>query len=216
MTRPLAEIACRLSRPRVLATWIFDRLFDRVLDRRFGINSSFRASLTSLRLEAPDRAGYQPVSYLDFEVLMHAIDVNGIFVDFGSGAGRCVCLASQYPFEAVVGVELSDVLCAAARRNVIAAGVDGQIVCADATQFSIPPRATTFAFINPFRGRTMQSVLFNIRQSANKYPRSVTVLAYGSPVDFEFFDQFKRTEGFRMVRQVDLPTGCVAMIFENI
>jgi hypothetical protein len=215
MTSPTAEIRYRLSRPRVLATWVFDRLFDRVFDKRHGIRTSTRVSLSSLNLDAPDRAGYQPVSYLDFPVMMRAIEPSGTFVDFGSGAGRCVYLASRYPFSRVIGVELSDVLCSAARRNIGVADSGVQIECADATAFAIPPDATIFAFNNPFRGEILRAVLQNIASSVKQYPRQVTLLAYGSPVDCEFFDVFRKAERFRIVRQIELPTGCIGMVIAN-
>lgn len=216
MTSPIAEITCRLSRPRTLATWAFDRLFDRLLDRRFGINSSKRLSLSSLGLEAPDRAGYQAISYLDFPALMKGVEPRGTFIDFGSGAGRCICLASQYAFERVIGVELSESLCAVARRNIKARGiVKAQLECGDAGTFSIPSEATTFMFVNPFRGQIMRNVLANIVRSAEKHPRRVTALAYGSPVDPRFFEPFQTAIGLQKIRQVALPTGCVGMVFEN-
>jgi len=216
MTSRIAEITCRLPRLRTLATWVFDRLFDGLLDRRFGISSSKRLSLSSLGLAAPDRAGYQPISYLDFAPLMKGVEPRGAFVDFGSGAGRCICLASQYAFERVIGVELSELLCAVARRNIEARGiVKARIECADAATFSIPPEATTFIFVNPFRGQIMRNVLANIVRSAKKHPRRVTILAYGSPVDPKFFEPFHRAIGLHKMRQIVLPTGCVGMVFEN-
>ncbi len=216
MTSPIAEFTCRLSRPRTLTTWVFDRLFDWLLDKRFGIDSSKRLSLSSLGLEAPDRVQYQAISYLDFATLIKGVEPRGAFIDFGCGAGRCVCLASQYAFPAVIGVELSESLCATARRNIETRGISkAQIECGDATTFSIPPEATTFFFFNPFRGQILRTVLANIMQSAEKYPRGVTVLAYGSPVDPEFFEPFQTAVGLRLLQRIALPTGCVGMVFEN-
>jgi hypothetical protein len=216
MTRPIAEITCRLQRPRALATWAFDRLFDRLLDKRFGINSSRRLSLSSLGLEAPDRAGYQAISYLDFPFLIEGVEPRGTFIDFGAGAGRCVCLASRHAFQAVIGVELSEMLCTMARHNIEARKINNaRIECGDATAFAIPPEATTFAFFNPFRGQIMRAVLGNIMWSVENRPRRVTVLACGSPVDPEFFEPLQTTAGLQMVRQIVLPTGCVGMVFEN-
>jgi SAM-dependent methyltransferase len=216
MTKPIAEIACRLSRPQTLVIWVFDRFFDRLLDKRFGINSSRRISLSSLGLDAPDRIDYQAISYLDFAPLMKTIEARGTFVDFGCGAGRCVCLASQYPFEHVIGVELSESLCMAARRNVKARGiVNAHIECVDAVTFVIPPEATTFHFFHPFRGETLRTVLANIMRSTFEHPRKITILVCGSPVDREFFEIFNRYVGLKLARQLTLPTGCMGMIFTN-
>ena len=216
MSSPIAEITCRLAWPRTLGTWVFDRLFDWLLDKRFGINSSKRMSLASLGIEAPDRVPYQPISYLDFPPLIEAIEPRGTFVDFGAGAGRCVCLASEYGFEAVIGVDLSKSLCEVARRNIESRQiVKARIACGDATTFPIPPEATIFFFNNPFRGPILRTVLENILQSAEKHPRPMTILAYGSPVDPEFFEVFQTTGRLRLIRKIVLPTGCLGMVFEN-
>jgi hypothetical protein len=212
----LAEITYRIQRPRTLVTWAFDRLFDRLLDKRFGISSSRRLSLSSLGLEAPDRVGHHAVSYLDFPRLIKGVERRGTFIDFGAGAGRCVCLASRHGFQQVIGVELSEMLCTMARRNIEARKINNvRIECADATAFTIPPEATTFTFINPFRGPILRSVLGNIMWSVESHRRRVTVLACGSPADPAFFEPFQTAAGLQMVRRIVLPTGCLGMVFEN-
>jgi predicted RNA methylase len=216
MVGPLAEIGCRIRRPRTLATWLIDRLFDHVFDQCFGISSSTRASLSSLNLEAVDRAGYQAISYLDFPRLIDGVNADGIFIDFGSGAGRCVCLAAQQSFERVIGVELSESLCGLARANIRTRRItNAQIECADATAYQIPPEATVFCFNNPFRGKILEAVLANIIRSAAEHSRAVTVLASGSPIDAEFFRQFQEAQGLQLCWRTILPTGCIGMVFMN-
>ena len=39
------------------------------------------------------------------------------FVDFGSGKGRTLLIASHYPWRKVIGVEVSPTLCAVSRNN---------------------------------------------------------------------------------------------------
>ena len=216
MISPLAEICSRIRRPRTLATWIIDRLFDHLFDQCFGINSSTRVSLTSLGLHASDRAGYQAISYLDFPRLIDGVKPQGTFIDFGSGAGRCVCLTSQHAFDHVIGVELSESLCALARSNIEARKIANvHVECADAATYQIPPEATVFSFNNPFRGGTLKAVLANIIRSAEEHPRLVTVLACGSPVDSEFFEPFQEEKGLHLCWQTVLPTGCIGMVFVN-
>ncbi|MFQ5628928.1 MAG: hypothetical protein ACE5I1_09225 [bacterium] len=41
----------------------------------------------------------------------------GVFYDLGSGKGRILCLMSRLPFRRVVGIELFEDLCIAARKN---------------------------------------------------------------------------------------------------
>src|SRR5688572_23182425 len=64
-----------------------------------------------------------------------------VFVDVGSGAGRVVLLAAEYPFKRVVGVELAPSLHALAEANIKALPAEMrragavQLECGDATTF---------------------------------------------------------------------------------
>src|SRR5206468_1648251 len=69
---------------------------------------------------------------------------NFVFLDLGSGKGRALLLASQFPFSAVIGVELSRNLHAVACRNI--KKYKGEFrccqrvssICTDAGEFELP------------------------------------------------------------------------------
>jgi len=87
------------------------------------------------------------------------------FVDLGAGMGRAMLLASEYPFRAVVGVELHPTLARIARRNMARWRASGRarapmrLVCSDATAFD-PPAGPCVAFLfNPFGAPVLRRVL---------------------------------------------------------
>ncbi len=143
-----------------------------------------------------------------------------VFLDFGAGMGRAVCLAATYPFRSVIGVEISEELSDIARANLARIRHklrcdDVQIATADATRFPVPREATLIYFFNPFRGRLMATILANIAQSLRENPRRVTLLCYGSPADDDLLSPFREAQWLGLKSQSSLPTGCIVAFFEN-
>jgi predicted RNA methylase len=87
------------------------------------------------------------------------------FIDLGSGMGRAVLLAAEYPFRAVIGVELHPTLARISRKNMAlwrAAGraqAPMRVVCCDAAEFE-PPAGPCVAFMfNPFGAPVLRRLL---------------------------------------------------------
>jgi predicted RNA methylase len=108
-----------------------------------------------------------------------------VFVDVGSGAGRVVLMASEYPFKAVIGIELSPELHAVAQANLRSFPAarrrawDTRLVCGDATTYSLPPDPVLLYLYNPFGVAPMRRFLANVESSlvGRHHPLSI-VLAY--------------------------------------
>jgi SAM-dependent methyltransferase len=87
------------------------------------------------------------------------------FVDLGAGMGRALLLASEFPFRAVVGVELNPSLARMARKNVAhwkAAGLASasvRVVCRDAVAFKLPAGPCVVFMFNPFGAPLMRRLL---------------------------------------------------------
>lgn len=176
------------------------RYLDRRFDRRFGVET-----LEALTPEAmfpedevpPDVHRYQPVSVLDFEEMMKAVDVpheDYVFLDLGSGKGKALMLASGYGFERIVGVELSRRLHDVAEANLAAfAEKTGrstifELHCGDATEIEWP-RGNLFVFLfNPFTRAKLESVLGRLERAQQDDPRRLVVLCRRSRA----FDLFER------------------------
>ena len=117
-----------------------------------------------------------------------------IFVDMGSGKGRALLLASQYPFKGIIGVELSENLHRIACRNIQIFKDEGQqcnkiqSLCLDVADYEIPKEKIVFYLFNPFDGHIMRSLLLNIEDSIHRYPRDIYI-AYLKPLHRDVFDR---------------------------
>jgi predicted RNA methylase len=109
------------------------------------------------------------------------------FLDLGSGKGRTLLMASDYPFRRIVGVELLPSLDQIAKENIRQYKNDSQkcfaleSICADATRFSLPDEPLVVFLFNPFPESGLRRVVVNLEQSAREHPRAVYVL-YHNPL----------------------------------
>lgn len=165
---------------------------DHVFDVLNGTDTARRVPQRDLAVASTHVEGardYVPTRGRAFNKLMRRIRYpeGGVLIDFGSGKGKILLLASRYGFRRVVGVEFSEQLCALAKRNikvfgqrnVIAAEIE--VVCADAANYAIPDDANVFFMFNPFGMTVMEAVMKNIQESLNRNPRSIWMI-YSDPV----------------------------------
>lgn len=202
--------------------WLADRIGDRYLDRKFGIASFPRRSLAEFGLDCPDCTDYQPVSYPDFRKLLDAVDVGSsdVFLDFGSGMGRALCLAAQYPFRSVIGVEMSSQLCGIAIQNIEQVKLkllckDVQVVNTNATNYEIPQHVSVVYFFNPFGGSVLSKVLDNVRSSLCAAPRRLIILFYGTASSAAFRLEASTRDWLALQSELMLPTGTIGLVYTN-
>ena len=109
------------------------------------------------------------------------------FIDLGSGKGRTLLMASDYPFRRIVGVELLQSLHRIAQENLRLYKSKAQkcfaleSVCSDATAFVFPDGPLVVYLFNPFPESGMRRVLANLEESLRARPRPVYVL-YHNPL----------------------------------
>jgi hypothetical protein len=170
--------------------WFFDRAFD----RRFGTNTSQRIDLDALAIGSRNREHgvyYEATPTKVFKHIISNLKVapyeEFVFVDFGSGKGRTLLLASDFPFKEIVGVEFSPVLHGIAQNNISIYRSRNQksfnlkSVCVDAVEYSLPNENMLIYFYNPFRGPVMSKVLHNIKKSVAENRKKV-ILVYYNPL----------------------------------
>ena len=108
------------------------------------------------------------------------------FIDLGSGKGRTLLMASDYPFCHILGVELLPQLHAIAQSNIASYKKDSQLcfalksICADARDFAFPAEPTVLYLYNPLPAFGLGIVLENMKQSLQDFPRPLYVL-YHNP-----------------------------------
>jgi SAM-dependent methyltransferase len=146
------------------------------------------------RLLGAFHSPYQPTEPALFHEMLDALRQQArlhfrdfTFIDLGSGKGRTLLLASDYPFRRIVGVELLPALHQIAQENLQKYGSESQkcfaleSICADATAFSFPAEPTVLYLFNPFPESGLQHTLANLEQSLRQNPRPVYVL-YHNPL----------------------------------
>lgn len=108
------------------------------------------------------------------------------FIDYGSGKGRALLLASEYPFHKIVGLEFSPELHETAVANLRNFKSEQQKCRAiepcltDFTEYDLPPEPLFLFFFDPCDAALFQRTLKTIEQSVRKQPRLV-YLAYVGP-----------------------------------
>lgn len=176
-----------------VANWVLPsryraRRHDREFDARFGVETSGIIELERLQVKSRNRSHgvrYEQTKPEAFATLMKPLRIrfeDFTFVDFGSGKGRALLLAAEYPFRRIIGVEFAVELHEAAQRNIARYHSPTQrcrameVYCQDAAEFAVPPEPTVFYFYNPFDAAVMAKVLANIRASLESHPRPVFIL----------------------------------------
>ena len=163
---------------------------DRQFDRRFGTDTSGRIELDGLTVLGKNKASgvyYEPTPTELFRFFLENTSVDHTkftFVDLGSGTGRVLLLASDYPFASIIGVEFAKELHARATANVAVYKsarrrcFNVKSVNADATAFELPAAPLFIYAYNPFDEKVMTAVLRNLILSLEKVPRDVVLLYY--------------------------------------
>ena len=133
--------------------------------------------------------GYQPSDPQIFREMMKQIpvDLRGYaFIDLGSGKGRALLLAREYPFARIVGMELLPELHEVAQRNIGANLPEAErgrfeLLCGDAREYDFPAGPIFLYLFDPFPGSILAEVLANLERSLDSDPRPV-IIGYQNPV----------------------------------
>jgi len=128
---------------------------------------------------------YAPIEPGRFQAILASLALkfeDFVFVDFGSGKGRALLLAAEFPFRKIVGVEFSPELHAAAKTNLAAdrgfrRRCDSvEPVCMDFLEFSLPPTPSVLFFFNPCDEVVLAKMVRKIAQSIEASPRELYVV----------------------------------------
>jgi SAM-dependent methyltransferase len=133
--------------------------------------------------------GYSGISPSVFRQALDRLDLDWTrftFVDVGSGKGRALMLALHYPFQRVIGIELSADLARISKRNLAHFSAERplcapvEVVEADAVVFPLPLEPLVIFLFHPFAQPVMVSFLEHLRSSLQERPREV-YLVYADP-----------------------------------
>lgn len=172
--------------------FLFFKFMDDRFDRRYGTDTSAIVEVENLQIDSVNQRYsicYQATTKKIFNKMINSASSNFneyVFVDFGSGKGRVLLLASKFPFRKIVGVEFSRKLHIIARHNInLFLDKTGQIDnfelhFMDVTQFVLPPQKIMLFLYNPFQATVMKTVLDNLASSYAENPRDIIIL-YRNP-----------------------------------
>jgi SAM-dependent methyltransferase len=133
---------------------------------------------------------YQPTEPAVFTEMMASLKVdfkNFTFIDVGSGKGRVLLMAADYPFRRILGIELLPALNCVAQENLSAYKSDSQrcfaleTVCGDAREFIFPAEPIVLYLFNPLPESGLREVMANLDRSLHQCPR-VVYLLYHNPL----------------------------------
>jgi SAM-dependent methyltransferase len=209
MFRTARLIASKIVRAlrREGIAWTIRRAFDEIarlaremiFDLRFGVDTAGSVNLSDLQIFSASREYGNDYSAVDPRVLRQAINNLGIayqefvFVDFGSGKGRALLVASEFPFKRIIGVEFAPQLHTIAQENIRKYKSKKQrckmieALCMDAASYPILPENVVFYIFNSFQASVMHQVLTNIRLSLENHPRKIFIV-YRNPICHDLLD----------------------------
>jgi SAM-dependent methyltransferase len=200
------EGSVRATRRLLCVLWEFvrdstpDRLRSRFGDADYDwdhrVNTTSGAVGWRDRLLGQFHSEYQPTEpaafheMLDFLQAQAQIDLRDfIFIDLGSGKGRTLLMASDYPFQRIIGVELLPALHQIAVDNLAKYKSDTQkcfaleSICVDATLFPFPDDPLVLYMFNPLPEPGLRRVIANLGRSLQAHRRPVYVLYHNPLLD---------------------------------
>jgi SAM-dependent methyltransferase len=148
--------------------------------------------LSDLDISSPnwiDGRDYSAIEPDRFASVLNSLEIDFTdytFIDFGSGKGRALLLASEFPFKKIIGLEFSEELHRVAEENIrryrsaTQRCSNIQPIAIDFTAFVLPPEPLVLFFFDPCLIRVFAQVLTRIRESLTETPRPL-YLCYVAP-----------------------------------
>jgi len=169
------------------------RFGDADYDWDYRVNTTSGAVGWRDRLLGVLHSPYQPTEPGLFHEMIEMLQQNGLdlseftFIDLGSGKGRTLLMASDFPFRRIVGVELLPSLHRIAQENLAHYQNRSQqcraiqALCGDATAFVFPEEPILLYLFNPFPESGLRKTILNLASSLQSHPRAAYVL-YHNPL----------------------------------
>jgi hypothetical protein len=189
------------TRELALALWEFlrdstparlrSRFGDADYDWDYRVNTTSGAVGWRERLLGSFTSAYQPTDPAGFHEMLGTLErttrlnfAEFTFIDLGSGKGRTLLMASDYPFRRITGVELLPALHQLAQQNLAQYKSDSQkcfvleSMCADAGEFNFPAGPLLIYLFNPFPESVLRLVMANLRRALHDSPRAAYLIYY--------------------------------------
>jgi SAM-dependent methyltransferase len=155
---------------------------------------------------------YQPTDAALFREMMASLPIDFsqfTFVDLGSGKGRTLLMASDYPFRRIIGIEILPELHKVAQENLSRYASETQkcfaleTICGDATDFPFPTEPLVIYFFNPLPEAGLKRVWARLESSLKAHPRPVYAL-YHNPLLEQVLSESKKFAKIGGTRQYSI------------
>jgi SAM-dependent methyltransferase len=163
---------------------------DGSFDRRHGTDTAGMVPTVDLDIE-DDSTKWQSNLYLGSPArvtrhLIRSLAINPgdfTFVDYGSGKGRVLFAAADFPFKKVVGVEISQALHAVAEQNLVsyrgaALASEIELWCGNALDYPLPAGDLVLHMYHPFGPDILKEMLQVIEQAKRAEPGRRILVPY--------------------------------------
>ena len=165
---------------RAVEDWWFDTT------RRVQTAGTERRTRADIAGDHSDSNVYGPVRVANARAALRDLPIKDFskyrFIDMGSGKGRMLFVAAEFPFRGVVGVEFSKTLHEEALAN-LARYKHGSQRCmevesirANAMEYEFPEENLVIYMFNSFGPEVMSRMLKNLEHSLERKPRHVVVV----------------------------------------
>lgn len=164
------------------------RLRERMYERRLGVQTSGYIYLEELGVSGGERIWHDPSEPVSLRRYLekHATP-DDVFADLGSGLGRAVLVAAEFPLKRVIGVEIAEDMNAVARRNLEATRSrlrcpSVELTTADVLEYDIPADLSLVYLYSPVVGETFDAMVDRLIESVDRHPRALRI-AYNYPFE---------------------------------
>ena len=174
------------------------------VDVEYGIKTSaplwaylMQSGIPSVDMANNGYLGSQP------SAIRHALSQTGdiseaTFIDIGSGKGRALAVATEFPFRRIMGLEISKELCRLARSNAqiierkFPARTKIEIIEGNAIDPPLAPGLSVIFFFNSFGPDLTSQLLSNIERRLRADDRIKVFFLYYNPLHYDLFDASKQ------------------------
>ncbi len=188
--------------------FVFEYVRSYIEERREAFDARFGTDTSAPTFESDQKTDvhfYVPTTAsIIYEIIASLPITPGVFtfVDMGSGKGRALLIASEFPFKRIVGIELSPQLHAIAEQNIALYKPASQqctafdLRCMDALEYAYDDTPLVLFLFDPFGREILEQAVANLEQSLKASPREAYVV-YVYP---QYEDVFERSSVLSRVK----------------
>lgn len=188
--------------------FVFEYVRSYIEERREAFDARFGTDTSAPTFESDQKTDvhfYVPTTASTIYEIIQSLPIRQnefTFVDMGSGKGRALLIASEFPFKRIVGIELSPQLHAVAEQNVArykpatqqCTAID--LKCMDALRYDYDDTPLVLFLFDPFGREILEQVVAKLEASLKAAPREGYVV-YVYP---QYEDVFNRSTVLERVR----------------